>query len=478
MRRVCAPLAFLMIGAYAADLITTAGGSMPEATEKTTPAALAEPVAVVHDADPAERVWQRVQTVRTARLTPLVRRALGCETLEVAEWRHERMTYLDTNPISLGLYRITGTARDHAAPGMPPVPWSLIVKVARSPSGITLPSGRSYPAGYAADPSHDQYWRREIDAYQSPLLGGLPPGLAAPHCYAIDEDSDGYVWLWLENVTDEFAARGEKWPLSRYGLAARHLGRFNGAYLAEPDPVALDDAATAIQPLLGEAWLSRRWLQQWVARRRFTEEQRAVLAAPDTWSRPLVRRFAPQPLGDRLLSTEDQIPSLLGALDSVPSAVSHLDAYSRNLLARRTFAGDEETVAIDWAFVGIAPLGVEPATLVTASVLFGDVPGEDVQALDQQVFEGYLDGLREAGWSGDWRLVRLGHAVCAALRFRFTIPLTLGSALDESTHAAREQRTGRPVGDWLEDREHLVRYMLGCSDEAAKLARALESRTS
>ena len=451
---------------------------MPEATEKTTPAAPVEPVAVAPAADPAERVRQRIQAVRAERLTPLARRALGCQTLEVAEWRHERIAYFDTNPISLGLYRITGTARDAASPAAPPVPWSLIVKVARSPSGITLPSGRSYPAGYAADPSHDQYWRREIDAYQSPLLRRLPPRLAAPHCYAIDEDSDGYVWLWLENVIDEFAARGEKWPLSRYGLAARHLGRFNGAYLAEPDPASLDHTASTIPPLLGEAWLSRRWLQQWVARRRFTEEQRAVLAAPDTWSHPLVRRLAPQPLGDRLLSTEDQIPSLLDALDRVPSAVSHLDAYSRNLLARRTPAGDEETVAIDWAFVGIAPLGVESATLVTASILFGDVPGEDVRALDQHVFEGYLDGLREAGWSGDWRLARLGHAVCAALRFRFTIPLALGTALDETRHAAFERRVGHPVGEWMDDRGHLVRHMLACADEAAELARALESRTS
>jgi hypothetical protein len=157
--------------------------------------------------------------------------------------------------------------------------------------------------------------------------------------------------------------------------------------------------------------------------------------------------------------------------------VSHLDAYSRNLLARRTPAGEEETVAIDWAFVGIAPLGVESGTLVAASLLFGDVRGEDASAFDEHVFQGYLDGLREAGWPGDWRLARLGHAVCAALRFRFTIPLALGVALDETRHTATERRFGVPVADWLDGRSHFLRYMLDRADEAAALTGALPSRT-
>jgi hypothetical protein len=37
------------------------------------------------------------------------------------------------------------------------------------------------------------------------------------------------AWLWLEFVTE---ATERVWPLGHFAVAARDLGRFNGAYLA------------------------------------------------------------------------------------------------------------------------------------------------------------------------------------------------------------------------------------------------------
>jgi hypothetical protein len=59
------------------------------------------------------------------------------------------------------------------------------------------------------------------------LLDGLNGGLSAPRCLEIRTHADGTTWLWLEDVGGDAEPA---WPVSRYGLAAYHLGRFNGSY--------------------------------------------------------------------------------------------------------------------------------------------------------------------------------------------------------------------------------------------------------
>ena len=79
------------------------------------------------------------------------------------------------------------------------------------------------------DPAHIDYWKREGLLYGSGLLDALPAGLRAPRCYGCDEPAEGIVWLWLEHIRED----GDRvWPPARWALAARHLGQFNGAYLA------------------------------------------------------------------------------------------------------------------------------------------------------------------------------------------------------------------------------------------------------
>ena len=44
--------------------------------------------------------------------------------------------------------------------------------------------------------------------------------------------------------------------------------------------------------------------------------------------------------------------------------------------------------------------------------------------LDAACFAGYVTGLREAGWAGDERVVRLGFTAAAALRYSVgTLPI-------------------------------------------------------
>ena len=90
--------------------------------------------------------------------------------------------------------------------------WSLILKVL-------------YPPADRGQPTDFDYWRREAHAFESGLLNGLSGGLMAPRCFGVVDQPDEACWIWMEDVRDCF---GASWPLEHYGVAARHLGQFNG----------------------------------------------------------------------------------------------------------------------------------------------------------------------------------------------------------------------------------------------------------
>ena len=165
----------------------------------------------------------------TAMLGPMVRDLLGEPTAVVAEeWSCRPLG--GGGGEGLGLYRVTGSAHVESATH----PWALVVKV--------------YAAADGADPGAWDYPAREGLAYGSGLLAALPGGLATPRCLAVETQPDGTARLWLEAVTD---AHPGPWPLDRYAQVARHLGHFNGAYLAGT-------------PLPDQPWLSRGWLRDFV----------------------------------------------------------------------------------------------------------------------------------------------------------------------------------------------------------------------
>jgi hypothetical protein len=147
----------------------------------------------------SERFYAELPTIDQAALTPVLRRALDSETVQVVDW--------DCQPLQAGVglassvFRVSGQARDQGDT----IPWSLILKVVR-----LLP--------HADDPGNViYYWKREVLAYQTGLLDDLPGGLAAPACYGVVEQPGQGAWLWLEDVAD---ACGPRWPLEQYGVAA------------------------------------------------------------------------------------------------------------------------------------------------------------------------------------------------------------------------------------------------------------------
>jgi hypothetical protein len=345
--------------------------------------------------DKLETQTPQLAAINQATLTPLVQSALNSETVEVIQWDYEQLH--GGAGTGTAIHRFAGLGRDREQKA----PWSLILKT-------------SCPAADTTTVSAWNYYKREADAYQSGWLDDLPGGLAAPRSFGVVEHPDGTCWMWLEDVTDEI---GSHWPLEHYGVVARHAGQFNGAYLVD-------------RLLPSWPWLSSGWLRAYVA-----------LSAPampllrNSLDHPLVRRGWPGDASDRLFHLWEERDLFLDALDRLPQTLCHLDLFRRNLFARKTADGGYQTVAVDWAFAGRGAIGEELVPLVLASIALREVNLAQAHALEDIVYEGYLEGLRDAGWRGDPRQVRLGYTA-ASLRYRCgELERKMALILDESQHS-------------------------------------------
>jgi hypothetical protein len=372
----------------------------------------------------------RLFAIDHSTLTPLVQSALGSGTVEVTHWEREQLH--GGFGSGTAVYRYVGEGRDQGRM----VPWSLILKVL-------------HPSGGSADISAWNCYRREAAAFQSGCLDNLPGGLAAPRCFGVVEHADGTCWIWLEELTDDI---GPHWPFEHYGVVARHAGQFNGAYLSG-------------RPCPSWPWLSSGWLREFIGLNASTIPQ--IRRSLD---HPMVRRSLPREGSERFFRLWEERNLYLDALDRLPQTLCHMDLFRRNLFARKRAGSDGyETVAVDWAYAGWGAIGTELVPLVQASVTFFEVDLSQVQVLEDVVFAGYLEGLRDAGWQSDPRQVRLGYTA-ASLRYRFAdLWRTLPILLDESLHAIAEQVLGRTQGEVCDHFAEVGSLMYRLTDEARGL---------
>jgi Phosphotransferase enzyme family len=154
------------------------------------------------------------------------------------------------------------------------------------------------------------------------------------------------------------------------------------------------------------------------------------------------------------------VRKFLDALDALPRTLQHGDASAPNLFAR-PIPGGEETIVIDWAWLGIGALGEDLAVLWNWFVRLARSTTTD------QLMESYLTGLREAGWSGDERVVRLGWGLTIGVRY-LAHPLML-AALEEGQRARFERHRGRPLEELLAELSDLIRSAVSIASEAREL---------
>lgn len=388
-----------------------------------------------------------IREIDNAHLTPLVRRLLDRPEARVLDFGQAPLDYPLINPIAGGIHRFRG----HAAVGAETVPFSLILKISRPPAGGMTPRGIA-PPGWAEEPDHWNYWRREARLYESGVLSSLPGRLVAPRCCGVEDRAGPTSWLWLEEVHDE---AGAGWPVGRFGPVAEHFGEMAGQFIGLAD-------------LPRAPWLVGGWLRSWIDD--VWDSLRPLIRDPDAWRRPLVRDAFPEPPIERLEQLWEERERLLAALDALPQSFSHRDPYPANLFTRRAQDGTAQTVAIDWTQAGPGPIGEDVGQIVFPSLLFMYVDAAELPAFEGTVFDGYVAGLRGTGWSGDERQARLGYCASAALHWAFAGAYALRWAENEQLGQTMAARFNRPLDAIVRQRAAITYYLLDLADEARALS--------
>lgn len=380
-----------------------------------------------------------LRAVGRKQLEPVVRQALR-SSARLRDWEWRILPYHSVLP-GRTLARFSGWALDERDQA---VPWSSVLKVfgheALDQRGVDITTGK-----------------REILAYRSSLLADLPGPLRAPRVLGIDENEEGAVWLWLEDLKDMYARR---WPLEQFGVAARHLGAFNGAYL------------------VSRALPTDPWLNPWLNRHRagvehvpgFLPELQRVTQLP-----PVQRLFGATIAARAAHLLQDQ-GLFMQMLSQLPQTLCHHESSLANLFATRRSDGELETVAVDWEQVGPGPVGADIATLVFGTMRRCEFDAEQALELDRVVFAGYVAGLRDAEWDGDVEQVRMGYT--AAIAGRWSV---LATALRELADGAPQVQ--HPSQGWqltpdtaIRQWVRLIEFLLDRADEARHLALGSSAR--
>jgi len=364
-------------------------------------------------------------------LLPIIQRSHGGKLTGINNWTS---TQLNSGIGGGAIYRFSGQGHINDET----VNWSMILKILK-------PSAKGWDDTALSDWS---YYKREADAYRSGWLSDLPNGIAAPCHLGITEFPDGTCWLWLEDIRDSL----EKWSMQDYGHIARDIGRFNGAFL------------TGTSPLPQQPWVSSNWIRGYISM-----NIPAMEPLRNSLDNPLVRHWFPGNTSDEFFRLWNQRETYLNAMDRLPQTMCHLDLFRRNMFLVNNVLARKQTIAIDWAFAGIGCIGADISPLVIASLAFFEVGLDKVHELDQIVFDGYLEGLRQADWQGDPLQARLGYLI-ANLRYHFSETNGFLSAVfDENMRNTIEQAFGHPLSevfDYIAATKNAVSYL---DDERSKL---------
>ena len=316
---------------------------------------------------------------------------------------------------------------------------SFVVKVVTGDGEGTWPT--------SDEPTHWNHWAREPLAYRDGLVTAYEPAaIRAPRRVAAVDRSPRTIALWLEDVT---GVPGAAWEPRRFAVLAERLGRAQGAIAARGVPQ--------------RPWLSRRWLRGYLGRGAGIDE--GVFERDALWASEPVRAAFSSAERDGLRRLWRDRDRFVRLVEAMPRTLAHLDCWSANLIDDR-----DETVLLDWSFLGEGALGEDPANLVPDAFLDFFLATDHLAEVEGDVYDAYVRGLREGGWTGEsWR-VRLAFTA-ASVKYCWVAPRML--ALLESGPDAAVGYGGVPsrsVADALVERAPVLRMLLRWADEARTLA--------
>jgi len=298
------------------------------------------------------------------------------------------------------------------------------------------------------------YWQREAVFYSSDLPAARPSSLRAPQCYAVTERPTS-SWVWMERVADDLV---ESWQLDDYHRVAVAAGQSAGADLHRGGPPS-------------RTWLVDGFLRSVLADGSLWSGLMSRESAESAWTAPVVQQSFDRADGERWDSLWSRRHELLDVLDRLPTVLCHNDFHRRNVLLPRDLSGSP--VVVDWAFAGSGPVAADAAHLTAGTLFFCDVDIRQAEALEATIIDGYLEGLRRAGWDGDERLVRLGLDASIALCQGVQLPGWVAILLSEDGETDVERLFGQPADAVRAAWEQLWSFAMQRADEAVSLSRAL-----
>jgi hypothetical protein len=358
-------------------------------------------------------------------LAEVARAATARSTAVVTRWWREPVDHVIGSWGTAGLSRIRGVA----AAGGVTLPWSAVVKVLRSPRGLSLPAtlpadGRRRIEAMAAS---DRTWRHEADVYGAGLDDVLPAGMRLPHRYRIDDHGDEIV-EWLEDVP----IADVPWDRARFARAATLLGRLAARITRSP---RLPDSLLRVP---GE-----------VLRLQFLERQvfaLPALAGGAIWADPQVAAVADAGLRADLQRLAERVPALLDTLDRLPQTLVHGDASPQNLLVPA--GGPDAFVAIDWSLMGPAAVGYDLGQLLIGLAHAGQLDVDRLSGLQEVVLPAYVAGLADEGMPVDPDVVRFGCHAALVVRSAFSaLPLPGPATSGRAAAVASRVRLTRHLVD-------------------------------
>ena len=334
-----------------------------------------------------------------------------------------------------GIFRVTGRAQTQVGD----IEWSAVVKVLGVPEIST--------------PGLDDDSYRELEVYRSAAFAEVCGGVRSARCYAIQVRDDVQL-LWLEDLSDLCQP---PWEAGQYLEAARHLGQFNAHWPKQALP----------------EW---SWLSRYGFRADITDEGRSqenFKRLPTQKDHPLMCSFVPPGAVQALLQLWDQCDELLVQAEKTPKGICHLDCHPRNLFLNSESAKDSHTIGIDWVNVGLAPLGIDIGHLLAAPLKWLDITPEESGALRNPVFEAYLSGLADAGWSGNEDQVRLTYLTrlsCEAIRQINVVSSLIGNV---EMYEAVERIVGQPMANISAHWRANLEFYFASTDEAVQLTKRM-----
>ncbi len=386
-------------------------------------------------ADQPDPNQQRLQDINVADLTAFLRIALGSQTITIRDWKYEMVTGgIAGGRFDTFIYRFLGQAEDLGTASS----WSMIVKVLRARQGEL--------------PDDPQYWKREGEIYRHGLLDDLAGGMGAPRCFGVVEYPDEACWVWMEDIHDDI---GPVWPLEHYRIVARHMGQFNGDYLTH-------------RALPSEAWLSSSWFRKMAGL--LTPEIPQALEALSTLAQ---NGIFPGDAVDQFTQVWAERDLYLNTLDTLPQTLCHLDAFRRNLVARKNLDNEYQTIGVDWAYAGKSALGADIAVCELVGFVVCETDARGAFDFKTMLLENYLNGLGDVGWQDDPEIVRLGFSTSIVAKY-LELVTTVPWAADDSNQEWLESFIGHPFQDIQEQYAGMFRFVIAQADEVRRAVHRLE----